>query len=149
MVEEKGIAVAIEQDAIWVETRRQSTCSSCSSRSMCGQELLNKLGGTGTCHQVRALNRYPVRVGDTVTIAIPEQVIVKGAFLVYLLPLLLMMAGLVLAEWLSLAEGWVILGAFSGLLAGFAVVGLRSRWLHRNQEVQPHVINVGMTSVEH
>ncbi|WP_164880879.1 SoxR reducing system RseC family protein [Aestuariirhabdus litorea] len=136
------MAVAVEPGAIWVETRRQSSCGQCSARAVCGQELLNKLGRTENCNLVRALNSYPVQVGDSVTIAVPEQVIVKGAMLVYLMPLLLMMAALVICEWMQLSEVGVIVGAFTGLLVGFAGVALRSRALQQRGEAQPRVVGL-------
>ncbi len=144
MIEESGVAVSVEKGAVWVETRRQSTCGSCSARSMCGQEVLQKLGRGSDCHLVRALNSYPVQIGDRLTIAIPEQVIVRGAVLVYLLPLVLMMAALFICQTLALREGLVIVGSFTGLATGFAVVALRSRYLNDNNRVQPHVISVAL-----
>ena len=43
MIEEPGRVVAVEEGAVWVQTLRKSTCSSCSANAGCGQGLLDKL----------------------------------------------------------------------------------------------------------
>lgn len=44
MIEEQGRVVATEPGAVWVETVRRSTCSSCSANAGCGQGLMQRLG---------------------------------------------------------------------------------------------------------
>ncbi|WP_116365161.1 SoxR reducing system RseC family protein [Parahaliea mediterranea] len=127
MLTERGEVVAVEADAVWVETLRQSTCGSCAAQKGCGHGLLNRLG-SGRRHYIRVLpgsiQPAACRVGDTVDIAIPETVILQGSLVVYLLPLLAMLAGAALA-----AGQWPAsdLAALGGAAAGFAlgVFGVR------------------------
>lgn len=92
MLKETGRVVAVEPDALWVETIQQSTCGSCSAKSGCGQSLLSKLGVKPTYIRVlldgRDSNQYCI--DQSVTIGIPNDVVVKSSLLIYLMPLLLM-----------------------------------------------------------
>jgi len=40
MLRESGRVVAIESDAVWVETIRSSLCGSCAAKAGCGQDYL-------------------------------------------------------------------------------------------------------------
>ena len=75
------------------------------------------------------------QVGEQVTIAIPGDVVVIASLLVYLLPLVLSIAGL----WLMSAETELngIIGAIIGLLAGGALVALFSRKNRNNPRYNP------------
>ena len=42
MIEEQGRVVAREPGAIWVETVRAGTCSSCQARQGCGHSVINR-----------------------------------------------------------------------------------------------------------
>ena len=42
MLVETGRVVAVEEDSLWVETIRQSTCGSCAAQKGCGHGLLNR-----------------------------------------------------------------------------------------------------------
>ena len=43
MLTETGRVVALEQDSLWVETIRQSTCGSCAVQKGCGHGLINQI----------------------------------------------------------------------------------------------------------
>ena len=59
MLLERGRVVAIEADAVWVETIRRSTCAGCSARSGCGHGVLARAsGGRGL---IRALETPALR----------------------------------------------------------------------------------------
>ena len=129
MLTERGEVVAVEPDAVWVETLRQSTCGSCAAQKGCGHGLLNRLG-SGRRHYIRVLpgsvQPGECRVGDSVEIALPESVILQGSLMVYLIPLLAMLAGAALAAGQWPASDLVALG---GAAAGFAL-GLAGVRLH-------------------
>lgn len=125
MIEEQGRVVALEPGAVWVETLRRSTCSSCAVSAGCGQGLLERLGAGGRRGHVRALTDLTLEVGDAVVIGVREDLLVRGSLLVYLVPLLGMFATALLAERLGLGEPLVILAALAGL--GLAALGVRWR----------------------
>ncbi|MFC1578822.1 SoxR reducing system RseC family protein [Pseudomonadota bacterium] len=148
MLVETGRVVAVEADALWVETIRRSTCGTCAARQGCGHGLLNRIGD-GRSGYVRVLRgpsaeRSPCEVNDQVRISIPEQVILRGSVVVYMLPLLCMLAGAALAVRLFPAGSEILAaaGAAVGLGLGFGLVRWHA-WRHRHdRELQPTVLEV-------
>ncbi|CAN7205592.1 SoxR reducing system RseC family protein [Pseudomonas sp. LjRoot71] len=140
MIEEQGRVIAVEAGAVWVETLRQSTCSSCSVKAGCGQGLLDQLGVAGKRGHVRALSDLSLNVGDSVVIGVREELLVRGSLLVYLLPLLGLFAAAVLAEQLALSEPWVIFSALCGFVGACAGVRWRSRQIAADPALQPVVL---------
>ncbi|SEK81716.1 positive regulator of sigma(E), RseC/MucC [Atopomonas hussainii] len=132
MIEEQGRVVALEAGAVWVQTIRQSTCQSCSAKAGCGQGLMQRLGVGQRHGYVRCLtDDASLQVDDDVVIGVPEDAVVKSSMLVYLLPLLALLAGAVAGEaWGELA---------SVLLAGlaFAIALLVVRWYDRRHADDP------------
>lgn len=124
MISQKAIVVAIEADRIWVEAERQSTCGSCQIRQGCGTGLLAKHVGK-RFNRIAVPNNKTVSIGQEVTVAIPEDALLQGAFLMYLLPLLAMFAGAGLARMLGWAELPQILTGLLALSAGFYWVAIR------------------------
>ena len=134
MLIETGRVVAVEADALWVETIRQSTCGTCAARQGCGHGLLNRIGDgrTGYVRVLRgpASDRRPCAVNDQVRISIPEQVILRGSAVVYMLPLLCMLAGAALA--VQVFGGEDAIGPLYAAPAAGAFAGaLFSGWLGR------------------
>ena len=129
MLTETGRIVALEADGLWVETIRRSTCGGCAARNGCGHGLLNRLS-EGRRGYIRVLpgdhSIDEFRVDDQVLIGIPEEVVLRGSFIAYVLPLLGMLAGaLAAATWLpGKGDLPALLGAAAGLLLGFLLV----RW---------------------
>lgn len=133
MIEETGRVVAIEEGAVWVETLRKTTCSSCSANTGCGHGLMDKLGVGRQRGFVRVLSDLQLALNDVVVIGISEDLLLRTAILVYLLPLLGLLAGALLASSLGLAEGLIILCAMASLLVSWLAV----RWHCRRTEQDP------------
>ncbi len=149
MLIETGRVVAVEaaQESLWVETIRQSTCGSCAANKGCGHGLLNRIAD-GRTGYVRVLSGVVAAaqcsVDDQVRISIPEQVILRGSVVVYLLPLLCMLAGAAAADllWPGHHELAAVAGAAGGLAAGFALVRWHA-WRHRqDRALQPTLLEV-------
>ncbi|MCL6270187.1 SoxR reducing system RseC family protein [Sansalvadorimonas sp. 2012CJ34-2] len=132
MIEERGRVVEVDSAFIWVETIRKDTCGSCEAKNGCGQGLMNRLRPSRDHAYIRAVNRYPVKVGDEVTVALPESAVVSASFLVYLLPLLAMLIGAFTGSAAGMEELWVIGLGLGGLLVGFGVV----RWWSSRADVR-------------
>ncbi|MCP5189780.1 MAG: SoxR reducing system RseC family protein [Pseudomonadales bacterium] len=148
MLVETGRVVAVEADALWVETIRRSTCGGCAARQGCGHGLLNRIGD-GRSGYIRVLRgpstqRDSCQVNDQVRISIPEQVILRGSAVVYLLPLLCMLATAALAEQVLPAapQAGAAIGALVGLAVGFGLVRWHA-WRHRHDpRLQPTLLEV-------
>lgn len=140
MIEEQGRVVALEPGAVWVETRRKSTCSGCSARNGCGQGLMDQLGVRERRGLVRAVSDLHLQVGDSVVVGIREDVLLRGAVLVYLFPLLALFAGALLALQFGLAEPYVILAGLSGFFGAWLVVRARSQRVSCDPDHQPVVL---------
>jgi sigma-E factor negative regulatory protein RseC len=147
MLIETGRVVAVEQEAVWVETIRQSTCGSCAANKGCGHGLLNRMAD-GRTGYVRVLpgSVSPGRcaIDDQVRIGIPEQVILQGSIVVYMLPLLLMLAGAATVSglWSGPAEPAAVGGAVAGLLLGFALVYWHARRHRDDPALQPVLLEI-------
>ncbi|OCX19075.1 transcriptional regulator [Stutzerimonas xanthomarina] len=140
MIEEQGRVIALEPGAVWVETLRKSTCSGCAAKNGCGQGLMDRLGVRERRGTIRALSDLQLQVGDSVVVGIREDVLLRGAFLVYLLPLLMLFAGALLATQLALAEPFVILAGLGGFLVAWLFVRKRSQWAASDSALQPVVL---------
>lgn len=141
MLVETGEVVAVDADAVWVETLRKSTCGSCEAQKGCGHGLLSRMGGQRR-HYIRvlpgAITPGQCRVGDTVDIGLPESVILHGSVLVYLLPLVAMLAAAAGAAtlWPTQQDLAALAGAGAGLVAGFIAVRLHAA--HHRQDPAMH-----------
>lgn len=140
MIEEQGRVVALEQGAVWVETLRKSTCSGCSARSGCGQGLMDQLGVRERRGLLRAVCDLHLQVGDSVVVGVREDVLLRGAVLVYLFPLLALFAGALLALQFGLAEPYVILAGLGSFAGAWLVVRARSRRVACDPDHQPVVL---------
>ncbi len=118
MIEEAGVVVTVEHDAVWVATQRKTTCGSCSARITCGQGLMTSLASDKKPHLIKISTDLLLREGDQVTLGMPEELLVRSAFLVYMLPLLAMFISALGVNALNASEPWIIFAAVLGFLAG-------------------------------
>lgn len=147
MLTETGRVVAVEAQSLWVETIRQSTCGTCAAQKGCGHSLINQISdGSRSYIRVLCPEHEPnvCKVNDQVLISIPEEVILRGSFIVYMIPLLAMLVGSVAAVELFVGHPDLvaIAGASFGFLVGVAVVRWHA-WSHRDDtSFQPTFIEV-------
>ena len=147
MLVETGRVVAVDVDGLWVETIRQSTCGTCAAQKGCGHGLLNRYSD-GKRGYIRVLpgpeGTDNCAVDDQVRISIPEEVILRGSLVVYMVPLFCMLGGASLAAyWFSaVAESSPAIGAVLGFCLGFTLVRWHA-WRHRHDHsMQPTLLDV-------
>tara|TARA_R110002110_G_scaffold406421_1_gene626345 strand:- start:157754 stop:158230 length:477 start_codon:yes stop_codon:yes gene_type:complete len=153
MLTETARVVAVETDGVWVETIRRSTCGACAVQKGCGHGLMNRIGD-GRRSYIRVLRNEnsPVScaVDDQVRISIPEDVILRGSVVVYMLPLACMLGGASAAA--NLVTGSADAAAAAGAVVGFAAGVLLVRWhawRHRNdRSLQPTLVDVVPAQVQ-
>jgi sigma-E factor negative regulatory protein RseC len=140
VIEEQGRVVAVEPGAVWVETVRHTACQSCAASKGCGHALLDSQRA-GARARVRALTADSYRLDDLVIVGIPEGLLMRGAIMVYLLPLLMLFAGALLGQQFG---GFVADPAAVGGLAGLAGGFFINRWYsvrhRRDPAMHPQVL---------
>jgi sigma-E factor negative regulatory protein RseC len=86
-------------------------------------------------------NPADYHLGDEIQIGIPEEVIAKGALLVYIVPLITLLLATVFAHHHFAHEGITTLSGFAGLLLGGLIVRWHS-WRNRlNSDLQPVLVD--------
>lgn len=147
MLTETGRVVAVEAQSLWVETIRQTTCGTCAAQKGCGHGLINQISD-GSRSYIRVLcpehESSVCKVNDQVRISIPEEVILRGSFIVYMIPLLTMLVGAVAAvDWFAGdPDILAIAGASVGFVVGVGLVRWHA-WHHRDDtSFQPTFIEV-------
>jgi sigma-E factor negative regulatory protein RseC len=136
MVEEIATVVATESDGVWLTTTPAGSCNSCQVSGDCGTGIVAK---TLTPRQRRFFvkSALPLLPGEQVRIGVAEQGLVTAALLVYLLPLLLMIASVTLLHTLwQLAEVWLLLAAVIALYSGFRLAKHYDQRLQHLESVQ-------------
>lgn len=136
MILETATITSVETDALWVEAVQKSACETCTAQKGCGTAVLSKL--TGRMSRLRVLKSPQASqfysVGQQVTIAIPEDVVVLASVCAYLVPLFTSLLGLWL---LGSNDVYSVVGAVLGLAFGGGLVSLYNARLRDNPRFNP------------
>lgn len=136
-----GVVKGIRGRRAIVVTRMEPECEGCAARAAC-----SATGGGGANVEVLALNTIGAEAGDIVTISIRGSSIVKVSFLVYMIPILALLAGAILGVWLSgLADvDENVAAGILGLLAlcgSFVWVKKKGEELSQKKEFIPEIVS--------
>ena len=145
MLRESGRVINVEDDAVWVEVVKHSTCGGCVVGTSCSHNVLARTGNNHVL--IRAIKTPAViaveySINDEVDIEFPESTLLTGAFLAYFLPLALAMAGAVIGEFLASAKVEVVsvIGSLLGLMLGFLLVRTLSHWIGLQKSLEPWLV---------
>ena len=98
MIEEQAQVIEIKGKRLLLQAQTQSACGSCSVSKGCGTSLLAKVVGRKFTH-FQAENSINAKVGDTVVVGIAEDALLKGSMMMYIVPVLCMLAFALLADY--------------------------------------------------
>lgn len=107
----------------------QSGCGGCASRESCGVSGLGKYF-SGNRKTIDVPCDANVRAGDELQLQMSEGDLLKAGLLAYLLPCVLALVGAGIASSFGLGDVGAVLGAASGMVAGF-LLGRWSGWTPR------------------
>lgn len=112
---------------VQISCEQQTSCSHCASQKNCGTGILSKAVGNKS-HQWALKTDKDVKTGQIVEVGLPEKSLIQFASVVYILPLMMLIAGAIIGQWLIApsfghGEGVTIL-----VSVGFMACGL---WLSR------------------
>jgi sigma-E factor negative regulatory protein RseC len=130
MIEELATVTWSGPGVARVEAARISACAQCSRRSQWSR---------GRNVEIEVLNpdNLPLTPGQQVLIGLEEGSLLRASLLLYLLPLLMLVAGALFASVLGAGEALQMLVAALLLLAGFALVRLLTRNTAELSRYQP------------
>lgn len=141
-MEEHGVVVENKGATVLIKTERKSSCDSCASKKLC-----QSIGETDML--IEADNPVGANVGDLVVYEVGAGSVIKAGMLLYLVPLLSFILGIVLGEeasgrFFAGQNPDLVAGIFGFLFLGAAFVGLKlyGRRLERNKAYRPHVLKV-------
>ena len=144
MIEEQAKVIAIENGEIIVESKVKSTCSACQQVDNCGSGQVAK----AIPHRkltVKLANELNLVVGENVVLGIPENQLLKSAWQVYCLPLLGLILGAGLGQFIThqfqLTQELlsIILGAF-GAYGGFKYAIFLQSQLTEQENLTPKLL---------
>jgi sigma-E factor negative regulatory protein RseC len=119
MIEEIATVTRSGNGRVWIRSRQNGACGGCMQQASCGTAALAKLLPN---RELEVDSPLGLQVGDQVRVTIDDAQLLSGSALLYLLPLLLMLAGIGLANALlpaATAEDWMPEIALTGLLLAF------------------------------
>ena len=134
MLKESGIVTSINEQFITVQTKRSNSCSGCNASCGTGS-LANVLGKKYT--EITGVKYANAKVGDTVVIGLNEQSLLKGAVVLYLLPILMMFATAISYKMWHQSEPFIALAGLIGLVFGLFIAKLITNKMSKNIYHQP------------
>jgi sigma-E factor negative regulatory protein RseC len=141
MATEEGIVIKLDNKTAIIRTARKTACESCSEKHSCTSI------GSGQEMELEADNPIHAQAGDRVTISLPTGKLITASFLLYVFPIILMIAGALLGE--RLAETYQIdsslLSAGFGFLffiIAFGIVKLKDLQAKKSGAFRPVIIRI-------
>jgi sigma-E factor negative regulatory protein RseC len=142
MAQKKGRVSSIEKDG-WamVVTEKGDACNNCESAQLC-----HSLADCSRM-ETRVLNRANAGAGDRVIISLSSISVFKSALILYILPTVSLVLGVVggagLNEQLGISEtGAAILFGFAGLILGFTIAGFISKRQTAGSKLTPVITRI-------
>ncbi|MCQ8102482.1 SoxR reducing system RseC family protein [Methylomonas sp. SURF-2] len=122
MIEETAIVTRIEDGQVWIKSLQGGACGGCMQQSSCGTASLSKWLPK---REFAVESDQALTVGDQVRVGIDDSHVLLSSIVLYLLPILVMLLGVGLANsFLSPAftEAWLPELSLGLLLATFWVI---------------------------
>lgn len=141
MATEKGIVIEVGPGTAWVKTSRTASCEGCTQRKSC------HVSAGGNEMEVEAINVLGARVDDRVVLHMKSSALLKASFLLYVFPIMVMLAGALLGQ--HLAPNWDLnpsglsaVTGISGFILAFLFVRKKGNQMAKSQDYRPRIIRV-------
>ncbi len=142
-MEEHGIVVQDKKKTVLIKAQRSTACDNCASKRACAS------GSTGSEMLIEAENTIGAKVGDRVVFTVGTGSILKAGLLLYLVPILCFIAGVVLGQ--TAAKNLfpdqnpdLVSGVLGVIFLSLAFIGLKvySSFIEKGSAFRPHVLRV-------
>jgi sigma-E factor negative regulatory protein RseC len=138
---EQGIVTKTGSSAAWVKAIKTGACKGCSARGSC-----HSLGNNAEM-EVEAINEAGAQVGDRIVLLFETGSLLKATFLLYVFPILLLIAGAVLGQEIAPyidfnPSGLSALTGFSFFIAAVLIVKVRANKMALKKEYCPKIVKI-------
>ena len=143
MATEEGIVTKVYSSTAWVKCTKSAACESCSAKGFC-----DTVGGVSDDDvEVEAINAVGAKVDDRVTISFETSSLLKVSFLVYMVPVLFLILGVVVGDNIARIFNYdqsifSVLVGFLFLFAAFFFVKAKGKELSIKEAYQPKIIRI-------
>ncbi len=142
MATEEGIVTKVSSSTAWVKCSKSAACESCSAKGFC-----DTVGGSDDDVEVEAINAVEAKVEDRVTISFETSSLLKVSFLVYMVPVLFLILGVVVGDKIAVIFNYnqsifSVLTGFLFLCAAFSFVKAKGKELSKKDAYQPKIIRI-------
>lgn len=125
MIEMRAIVIHVDGSNASVQPVGTGGCGHCDSEGGCGSSTLTKVFCGNKPRQFKVRNEVNARIGDEIQVSIPDGVLLRGAIKMYVLPLILLLAGGIAGVGMAGdgagRDAYAVAGAVIGLLLGFVL----------------------------
>ena len=141
MITEHGVVIRANASTAYVRTIRTSACEHCTSKSTC-----ETLGG-GQEMEVEAINLAGAREGDRVVLSFRSGALFQLSFLLYIFPVMAMIAGAVIGQSHGPRYGMdettaAVVGCFIAFGLAFGIIRLVGSRLSGDNRYRAKVIRI-------
>jgi sigma-E factor negative regulatory protein RseC len=143
MMKEWATVISWQNGIALLRCEPHSGCGSCNVRTGCGNHLLNELVSESE-HQLQIAISQPLEPGQKVEIGISEGSLLRSAVLVYLTPLIGLIAGGALFQALLITDAFTVFGAISGACLGFLLARSLATRIAGQGDYQPAILQIGL-----
>ena len=143
MAREEGIVIGVGDHTVTVKTTRSASCEGCASQGSCTAQ--------GDDMEVQVLNGAGARLGDRVVIEFKTASLLKATFLLYVFPVICLLAGAlagnIAGERLGInPSGLSAVLAFLLFFASFALVKFGSNRMAEKDDYRPKIVRVSRSA---
>ncbi len=146
MIEQFAVVLATESKTdsppmATIEVVRKSACGLCGQTTGCGNAFWGKLFAH-KASSFKAQNQINAKVGQSVIVGIDEAAVMKSALILYLIPLVIMLLGAILATQIIDTDLSAMIGAAIGLVLGYFWVKAHIAGQAYYQDHQPTILRL-------
>ena len=142
MATEEGIVTKVDSSTAWVKCTKSAACESCKAKGFC-----DTMGGPDDDVEVEVINAVGAKINDRVTISFETSSLLKVSFLVYMVPVLFLILGVVIGDKIALIFNYdrsifSIVAGFLFLVAAFFFVKAKGNKMSKKDEYKPKIITI-------
>ncbi|MEE4310323.1 MAG: SoxR reducing system RseC family protein [candidate division KSB1 bacterium] len=139
MERERGKVVKISRGKAIIQMETCSECQTCGAKHAC----MSLSDNSARQIEVPVKNRFTqLEEGDHVELSFEPGSRILSAFLVFIVPILFMIAGYYVGFNVTHSEGRSILASFAGLIIAFALIKLLNKFIIKDNSFMPTIVKV-------